>query len=137
MSAAWVIFRSSRQKNTAVKKEEDIDAKQRAETSKQPEKMEALLKVDALALEVGYGLIGLVSSDDSFLNRIREIRRQSAIEMGIIVPSVHVTDNLQLPPLQNTQFCSAARKCAQGEIHPEGCLAIDPGVVKLEKRLSA
>ncbi len=116
-------------KNTAEKDVEEIDAQQRAETAKQPEKMEALLKVDALALEVGYGLIGLVSADDSFLNRIREIRRQSAIEMGIIVPSVHVTDNLQLPPREYA-ILLRGEKIAQGEIHPDGWLAIDPGVVR-------
>jgi len=98
-------------------------------SSKQPEQMESLLKVDVLALEVGYGLIGLVSSDDSFLHRIREIRRQAALEIGIIVPSVHVTDNLQLPPREYAILLKG-QKIAQGEIHPEGYLAIDPGIVR-------
>ena len=35
-----------------------------------------------MAIEVGYGLIGMVSGDDSFLNRIREIRRQAALELN-------------------------------------------------------
>ena len=116
-------------KNTASRTEDDKNAQQQADTAKLPEKMESLLKVDALALEVGYGLIGLVSADDSFLNRIREIRRQSAIEMGIIVPSVHVTDNLQLPPREYSILLKG-EKIARGEIHPEGFLAIDPGVVR-------
>ncbi|MFM9904755.1 MAG: flagellar biosynthesis protein FlhA [Pyrinomonadaceae bacterium] len=116
-------------RNTADKQDEDLDAQQRADNAKQPEKMEALLMVDALALEVGYGLIGLVSSDDSFLNRIREIRRQSAVGMGIIVPSVHVTDNLQLPPREYS-ILLRGEKIAEGEIHPDGVLAIDPGVVR-------
>ena len=85
-------------KNTAENEADKKDAESEAEIAKQPEKIENLLKVDALALEVGYGLVGLVSGDDSFLNRIREIRRQAAVELGIIVPSVHVTDNLQLAP---------------------------------------
>lgn len=100
-----------------------------AENAKQPERMESLLKVDALALEVGYGLIGLVSGDESFLNRIREIRRQAAIELGIIVPSVHVTDNLQLPPREYAILLKG-EKIASGEVHPDGFLAIDPGVVR-------
>ncbi len=116
-------------KNTAEQTEEDNFALQQADSAKQPERMEALLKIDALALEVGYGLIGMVSGDDSFLNRIREIRRQSAMEMGIIVPSVHVTDNLQLPPREYAILLKGER-IAQGEIHPDGCLAIDPGVVR-------
>ncbi len=104
-------------------------AEKAAETAKIPEKIESLLKLDALALEVGYGLVGLVSADDSFLNRIREIRRQSAIGLGIIVPSVHVTDNLQLAPREYAILLKG-EKIAQGEIHPDGYLAIDPGAVR-------
>lgn len=116
-------------KDVAHKADEEKTASEQAETAKIPEKMESLLKVDALALEVGYGLIGLVSADGSFLNRIREIRRQTATEIGIIVPSVHVTDNLQLPPREYAILLKG-EKIAQGEIHPEGFLAIDPGVVR-------
>jgi len=116
-------------KSAAEKQAEEKEAEKNTETAKQPEKMESLLKVDVLALEVGYGLIGLVSADDSFLNRIREIRRQAAIELGIIVPSVHVTDNLQLPPREYAILLKG-EKIAQGEVHPEGYLAIDPGVVR-------
>jgi flagellar biosynthesis protein FlhA len=99
------------------------------EAAKAPEKMESLLRVDALSLEVGYGLIGMVSADDGFLNRIREIRRQSALELGIIVPSVHVTDNLQLPPREYSIMLRGER-IAGGEIHPDAWLALDPGVVR-------
>lgn len=114
--------------NVETKSQNDKAAEQQAEV-KQPEKIESLLKIDALALEVGYGLIGLVSAEDSFLNRIREIRRQTAIELGIIVPSVHVTDNLQLAPREYAILLKG-EKIASGEIHPEGYLAIDPGVVR-------
>lgn len=109
--------------------EQKKTAEEQAANAKQPEKIESLLKVDTLALEVGYGLIGLVSADDSFLNRIREIRRQTAIELGIIVPSVHVTDNLQLGPREYAILLKGER-IAKGELHPEGFLAIDPGVVR-------
>ncbi len=95
----------------------------------QPENIEKLLRVDALALEVGYGLVGLVSEDDSFLNRIREIRRQAAIEFGIIVPSVHVTDNLQLGPREYSILLKG-EKIASDEVQPDAYLAIDPGAVR-------
>lgn len=125
-----VAYLSSQQaKNTAENEADQKQAENEAEVAKQPEKIENLLKVDALALEVGYGLVGLVSGDDSFLNRIREIRRQAAIELGIIVPSVHVTDNLQLAPREYAILLKG-EKIAQGEIHPDGYLAIDPGAVR-------
>ncbi len=116
-------------KNIAEDLSVEKDAEEKAENAKLPEKIENLLKVDALALEVGYGLVGLVSGDDSFLNRIREIRRQAAIELGIIVPSVHVTDNLQLAPREYAVLLKG-EKIASGEIHPDGFLAIDPGAVR-------
>ena len=95
----------------------------------QPEKIEALLKLDMLALEVGYGLIPLVSAGDSFLARVREIRRQIALDLGIVVPPVHVTDNLQLGPREYAILLKGVR-VANGELHPDGYLAIDPGAVR-------
>ena len=115
--------------NDVQNAEDERNAEKQLEIAKEPEKIEQLLKVDALALEVGYGLVGLVSADDSFLNRIREIRRQAAIELGIIVPSVHVTDNLQLAPREYAILLKG-EKIAGGELHAEGFLAIDPGIVR-------
>lgn len=128
--AGAAAYLSHQQANNELEsaEEERIQEKQ-LENAKEPEKIEQLLKLDALALEVGYGLVGLVSTDDSFLNRIREIRRQVAIELGIIVPSVHVTDNLQISPREYA-ILLRGEKIAVGELHSEGFLAIDPGVVR-------
>ncbi len=59
-----------------------------------------LLQVDALEVEIGYGLIPLVEggANSSLLNRITMIRRQIALEMGFVVPKIRIRDNLQLPP---------------------------------------
>jgi flagellar biosynthesis protein FlhA len=100
-----------------------------AERASEPEKIESLLKLDVLALEVGYGLIPLVSSGDSFLARVREIRRQIATSLGIIVPPVHMTDNLQLAPREYAILLKGER-VARGELYPESLLAIDPGAVR-------
>ena len=130
IGTAGVAFLSMKWAGNAAEEKEKARAEaETSEIAKMPERMESLLKVDALALEVGYGLIGLVSGDDSFLNRIREIRRQAAIELGIIVPSVHVTDNLQLAPREYAILLKG-EKIVSGEIHPDGFLAIDPGVVR-------
>lgn len=93
------------------------------------EKIESVLKLDTLALEVGYGLIPLVSNGDHFLSRVREIRRQIALDLGIVVPPVHVTDDLQLPPREYAILLKGQR-IASGEVHTEGFLAIDPGAVR-------
>ncbi len=93
------------------------------------DKIESLLKLDALALEVGYGLIPMVSAGDQFLGRVREIRRQIATELGVVVPPVHVTDNLQLGPREYAVLLKGER-VATGELHVDAYLAIDPGAVR-------
>jgi flagellar biosynthesis protein FlhA len=98
-------------------------------TTQEHEKIESVLKLDTLALEVGYGLIPLVSNGDHFLSRVREIRRQIALDLGIVVPPVHVTDDLQLPPREYAILLKGQR-IASGEVHTEGFLAIDPGAVR-------
>ena len=64
------------------------------------ENYEEMLGIDLLELEVGYGLIPLVDAaqDGELLPRIRSIRKQFALDMGFIVPPVHIKDNLQLKP---------------------------------------
>ena len=65
-----------------------------------PDRVDLLPPLDVLALEVGYGLIPLVdqSQDGQLLNRIRSIRGQIAQEIGILIPAVHIQDNMQLAP---------------------------------------
>ena len=67
-------------------------------TADTPEEVQALLPLDTLELEVGYGLIPLVDEEQSgnLLARIRSIRRQFALDMGVVIPSLHLRDNLQL-----------------------------------------
>lgn len=129
--AAGAGFLSRRQRERAVVSAEALVAEEKraAAAPAQNEKIEALLKLDALALEVGYALIPLVSAGDSFLGRVREIRRQIALDLGLVVPPVHVTDNLQLAPREYAILLKGER-VAKGELQTEGFLAIDPGMVR-------
>jgi flagellar biosynthesis protein FlhA len=96
-----------------------------------PEEVQALLPLDQLELEVGYGLIPLVdeAQDGNLLARIRSIRRQFALDMGIIVPSLHLRDNLQLNPGQYSVVVKG-NEVASAEILVDHLLAMDPGDVK-------
>jgi flagellar biosynthesis protein FlhA len=98
-----------------------------------PESVEALLPLDALELEVGYGLIPLVDEEQhgDLLDRIRLMRRQFALEMGLVVPPLHVRDNLQLKPGEYT-ICIKGNEVAGGELIPDHYLAMIPGEVKRE-----
>ena len=119
---------------TAQKKEADDKlAERKISDAPVEEKIESLLKVDALALEVGYGLISLVNSGttDNLLARIKSVRRQIAIDLGIIVPPVHITDNLRLGP---REYCIKLKgvEIARGELMVDRNLAINPGSATAE-----
>ncbi|MBI3993396.1 MAG: flagellar biosynthesis protein FlhA, partial [Candidatus Lambdaproteobacteria bacterium] len=95
---ALVTF-TSKQRVTAHEAEAHALEEQR-EAEEAPEDIEALLPIDMLGLELGYGLIPLVDAeqDGEMLERIKSIRRQIALELGIIVPPIHIKDNLELAP---------------------------------------
>jgi len=87
-----------------------------------------LLHVDLLELEVGYGLIPLVDSNQEgeLLPRIQAIRKQFALDLGFIIPPVHIKDNLQLSPNQYSILLKGF-KVGVGEVFPGQYLAMDPG----------
>ena len=94
------------------------------------EALEAATAIDPLAVEVGYALVSLVDEKQggTLLNRVRAIRKQVATETGIVVPSVHVADNLQLPPRAYAVLVKGV-EVARGELYAERLLAINPGGV--------
>ena len=96
-----------------------------------PEEVAALLPLDTLELEVGYGLIPLVDEDQNgnLLSRIRSIRRQFALDTGVIIPALHLRDNLQLKPGQYALLIKG-NEVASAEILVDHYLAMDPGNVK-------
>ncbi|MGL4209443.1 MAG: FHIPEP family type III secretion protein, partial [Candidatus Adiutrix sp.] len=98
-----------------------------------PEKVEALLPLDVLELEVGYGLIPLVDDEQGgeLLERIRSIRRQFALDAGFIVPPMHVRDNLQLRPGEYSILIKG-NEVARTEMMVGHQLAMNPGDARKE-----
>jgi len=92
------------------------------------ENYEAMLSVDLLEMEVGYGLIPLVDAGQNgeLLPRIKSIRKQFALDMGFIVPPVHIKDNLQLKPNEYAIILKGV-KIGSGELLPDHYLAMNPG----------
>ena len=86
--------------------------------------------VDQLGLEVGYRLIPLVDKNQGgqLLNRIKGVRRKLSQELGFLIPSVHIRDNLDLMPNQY-RITLMGVTLAEAEIQPERDLAINPGQV--------
>ena len=127
---AFTIFRSA-----AAKKESEKEEAAPAAAAESQEPVDMILPLDLLELEVGYGLIPLVDTAQGgeLLGRIRAIRRQTALEMGFIVPAIHIRDNLQLKPNEYSIILKGV-EVARGELMPGYYLAItsDDGGVKLK-----
>lgn len=106
----------------------ESEKKKKGSAPDSPEEVQALLPLDIMELEVGYGLIPLVDEDQNgnLLARIRSIRRQFALDMGVIVPSLHLRDNLQLKPGEYVVQIKGNR-VASAEIMIDHFLAMDPG----------
>ncbi len=127
LGLAYVAYRTRKEIEAEVPEETEAQPAE-AET---PEAVEELLVVDILELEVGYALIPLVdeSQGGDLLERIRTMRRQFALEMGLIVPPIHVRDNLQLKPGEYVILIKGV-EVARAELMPGHYLAMDPGDVK-------
>jgi flagellar biosynthesis protein FlhA len=118
--AAW--------KFAGQKVQEKAEAETKAKPVEGPERVEALLKVDPLGLEVGYGLIPLLDAahGGTVLERIKALRRQMAQDMGIVVPPIRIRDNLQLPA--NTyRLLLRGEEIARSTVAPGMFLAMNPG----------
>ncbi|MCC8109492.1 MAG: flagellar biosynthesis protein FlhA [Planctomycetes bacterium] len=131
--AMWFVAR--RTMSAAV-----VEARERAEEQKKAEeeaqaqapaadKVENLLKVDAMELEVGYGVVPLVDTQQSgggLLARVQMIRQQLALELGIIVPPIRIRDNIQLEANEYLVKIHGA-PVARGTAEADKFMAIDSG----------
>ena len=93
-----------------------------------PESVDALLPIDPLQLEVGYGLLGLLDhgKGGDLLERIRVLRRQFAVDLGFVVPPIRIRDNVVLRTNQYA-FRIRAGEVARGEVYADRLLAMNPG----------
>tara|TARA_R110002096_G_scaffold143328_4_gene299327 strand:- start:120326 stop:122398 length:2073 start_codon:yes stop_codon:yes gene_type:complete len=99
----------------------------RSDSETQRDEIESLLPVDLLAIDVGLDLLGMVDADrgGELLSRIASLRKQLATELGLIVPPVHVRDDLRLRPGAYRVVISGV-EVASGEVKAARLMAIDP-----------
>jgi flagellar biosynthesis protein FlhA len=93
-----------------------------------PETADAPGPVDPLSVEIGYALVALADDKQggTLLNRLRAIRKQVALDTGVVVPPVHVADNLQLGPRTYSILVKGV-EVARGDLVPDRLMAINPG----------
>ncbi len=99
----------------------------------EPENMVPLLYLDPMEMEIGYGLIPLVDVEQGgdLLERITMIRRQNALEAGLLVPPIRVRDNMQLAPNAYV-FKIYGLEVARGEVMVGRYMAMNPGTAEEE-----
>jgi flagellar biosynthesis protein FlhA len=122
--AAW---RLSEHKEKQVRDTAAEQARTAAAVPLADEPIATALTIDSLRLELGYGLLGLINSDRGhrLTDQIKALRRQLATEMGFVMPSVRIQDNLQLPA--NAYVVRVKEiEAGRGDVRPNMLLVMDP-----------
>ncbi|KYH29757.1 Flagellar biosynthesis protein FlhA [Clostridium thermopalmarium DSM 5974] len=123
--SAYLLYKDEKEQiiqQIQTEQEELIETERR-----EPENVTSLISVEPMEIEIGYGLIPLAdeASGGDLLQRIASVRRQCAIEMGIIVQPIRIRDNLQL---KTNEYVIKIRGTviAKGELMPNMLLCMDP-----------
>lgn len=132
---AWMV-RQRNQKTVDDAREEkqgqELQARQQQAQQSQPQELgwDDVPPVDTVGLEVGYRLIPLVdrTQGGELLGRIKGIRKKLSQDVGFLIPSVHIRDNLELMP-NGYRILLMGVNAGEGEIYPDRELAINPGQV--------
>lgn len=112
------------------KEKVEVEQKTIEEKEKKAEKLEELLNIELVELEVGYGLVNFVDADQNgdLLERISHIRKQFVLDWGVIIPPIRIRDNLELKPSEYSIKIKGI-EVAEGELVTDHFLAMDPGSV--------
>lgn len=130
---AFMGYTISKQKTEEQKKQEVIVEETEVEEIRKPENVVSLLQIDPIELEFGYGIIPLadVNQGGDLLDRVVMIRRQLAVELGMIVPIIRLRDNIQLAP-NEYQIKIKGVEVARGELMLDNYMAMNSGMVEEE-----
>lgn len=124
---------SLHRKSTSNVEDEELAAEKESQAKAEatrPENIVSLLQVDPMELEIGYSLIPLVDTTQGgdLLDRIVMIRRQCALELGLVVPTIRIRDNIQIKP--NSYIIKLkGMEIARGELMLDHFLAMNSGTV--------
>ena len=129
----WKIFKDERtHKNTKDKQtaQKQTGPQQRSSGEAAPNEIAPIVPLDPLSLELGYALIPLVDKDKGaeLLERITRIRREAALDLGLVAPRIRIIDNMRLEP---SEYCFKIKgvEVARGKLRMGWYLGINPGGV--------
>ena len=126
---AYLGYALKKQKEEAIKLEVEQEEVNEVEEIRKPENVVNLLQVDPIELEFGYGIIPFadVNQGGDLLDRVVMIRRQLALELGMIVPVIRLRDNIQLNPNQYVIKIKGV-EVARADLMLDHYLAMNPGL---------
>ena len=128
---AWYIHHNNQEQEVVQQREElQVQQEQQQKPALPELGWEDVVPVDTIGLEVGYRLIPMVDSTQGgeLLSRIKGIRKKLSQELGFLIPSVHIRDNLDLAP-SAYRISLMGVTLGESEIQPDRFMAIDPGQV--------
>ncbi len=125
LAGAGAFFAGKRNKAVAAAEAKAVAAQQTAPIAEEP--IAHALQIDQVRLELGYGLLPMINGQGGqrLTDQIKSLRRQLAQEIGFVMPSVRIQDNLQLPA--NTYVIRVKEiEAGRGELRPNMLLVMDP-----------
>jgi flagellar biosynthesis protein FlhA len=121
---AWQAYKRKNNEQVAEKKKEELA---RIEAAPKEEPISTALALDLLRVELGYALLPLINDvkGHRITDQIKALRRQLAQEMGFVMPSVRILDNMQLGA---NEYCIRVKEvdAGRGELFPGSLLVMDP-----------
>jgi flagellar biosynthesis protein FlhA len=123
-ATAWFAFKRKEETRVAEEKQEE---KTKAEAAPKEEPIASALALDLLRVELGYGLLPLINDVQGhrITDQIKALRRQLATEMGFVMPSVRILDNMQLGA-NEYRISVKEVDSGRGELFPGSLLVMDP-----------
>lgn len=124
------LFINQEKEKRALEVDQEIDINQIKDPASTDLSWDDVNPVDVISLEVGYRLIPLVDNAQGgvLLSRIKGVRKKISQELGFLIPSVHIRDNLDLKP-NHYRISLAGVVMGESAIHPDRWMAINPGQV--------
>ena len=126
-SAAYYLSKQQKEEAAKVQAVLEQEQKQSAINKMTDEPIANVLKVDLIRLEIGYGLLPLINEDTNrkLTDQIKALRRALASELGFVMPSIRIQDNMQLEANEYNIYVKEVRS-GRGEIRPTQLLVMDP-----------
>ena len=124
---AWRINLSSKENEKKEEKQAKEEKVQEQQQSQAEEPISNVLQIDTIRVELGYGLLPLINYDkgNKLPDQIKSLRKQIAKDLGFVMPSVRIQDNMQL---QSNEYIIRVKdiECGKGLVRPDMLLVMDP-----------